>query len=97
MNEWIKCSDKLPELSYFESDNTDDPYECFPVLVYSQEEPGIYCVAYLQQEQDEAKLSFGDLSWQLYLPGNGGEIVDRDLETFTHWMPLPSSPEKQDN
>src|SRR5690349_18556236 len=90
--EWISIKDRLPPLSYLESDNEEDPYECYPVLVYSEEQPGICCVAYLVKEQDEDKWSYGDLSWELYIPSNGGDIIERDLETFTKWMPLPEPP-----
>jgi len=95
-NEWIKCSDRLPKISYIESDNEDDPYECYPVLVYSVEKPGIFCVAYLEQNQDEDDWNFEDLFWQLYIPGEGRDIINSDLKTFDYWMPLPSPPKEND-
>lgn len=87
---WISCKDRLPKISYNENDQ-NDTYTSHPVLVYCNERPGIQCVAYLVQEQDENSWNFEELSWELYIPGNGGEIIDRDFETFTHWMPLPST------
>ena len=93
MNKWIRVEDELPPLSYVESDNPDDPYECYPVLVFSNEIPGIYCIAYLQKEQDKEAWDFGELSWQIYIPGiNGGDIIDRALDEFDYWMPLPQMP-----
>lgn len=90
--EWISVKDRLPEISYFESDNESVPYESHPVLVFSSEKPGIMCVAYLCQEQDEKKWSFGDFSWESYIPGDGGNIAEIDFEVFSYWMPLPSPP-----
>jgi len=92
MMEWISIEDRMPSISFPESDNVNDPYESCPVLVYSSESPGIQCVAYLVKEQDENDLNFGDLSWELYIPGNGGDIVYKDLDIFSHWMPLPEPP-----
>jgi hypothetical protein len=92
--EWISVKEKLPPISYLESDNEDDQYECYPVLVFSEEAPGIYCVAYLVQNQDEDNWNLGDLSWQLYIPGSGGDIIDRDLEVFSLWMTLPDLPKE---
>ncbi len=89
--EWISVKDELPKLSYLESDNADDPYECYPVFVKSDER-NVFCVAYLVREQDHDKWDFGEISWELYIPGNGGDILHRDFETFTHWMELPEGP-----
>lgn len=90
--EWINVEDRLPKLSYVESDNQDDPYESYPILVYSPESPGIMCVASLIQEQNEKKWSFGEYRWEVYIPGGGGSIDEVDFETFTHWIPLPEPP-----
>lgn len=92
MNNWINIKDQLPSVSYLETNNEEDPYECYPVLVYAEEAPGIYCVAYLVQEQDENNWNFGELSWELYIPGSGGDIIGRSLENFTKWIPLPKIP-----
>ena len=89
---WISVKDKLPKISYLESYNENDPYEDYPVLVKSDENY-VFCVAYLVKEQDPNDWNFGELSWELYIPGNGGDIIYRDFEEFTHWMELPESPE----
>lgn len=39
--EWVSLKDKLPPISYLESDNADDPYESYPVLVGSEEGPDV--------------------------------------------------------
>jgi hypothetical protein len=90
MMEWIKCSDRLPEISYVESDDVDHPYEGYYVLLLSDENR--CCVGYLVKEQDEEKWSFEDLSWEIYIPGEGRSIEEVDFEVFTHWMPLPKLP-----
>jgi hypothetical protein len=89
---WFKLEEKLPPISYVESDNENDPYESYPVMVFSKESPGIQCVAHLVKEQDENDWNFGRLSWELYIPGEGGHIVNADLETFSHWRKLPKNP-----
>lgn len=94
---WFKLEEKLPTVSYLESDNENDPYEGHPVLVFSKESPGIQCVAYLVKEQDENDWNFGLLSWELYVPGEGGDIVHKDLETFSHWRKLPKNPTFEKN
>lgn len=91
---WISIKDKKPPISYLGSDNAEDLYECHPVLVLSKEEPGIYCVAYLVKNQNENHWNFGKLSWEFYIPGQGGDIIERDFDTFTHWMPLPEPPKE---
>jgi len=93
---WIKLKDQLPKVSYLESDIEDDPYESYPVLVFSKERPGIICVAHLVMEQDENNWSCGELSWELYIPGAGGEIIERNLEQFDYWMELPAMPENEE-
>lgn len=89
---WFSTKEKNPPISYLESDNFDDPYECYPVLVYSNESPGIYCIAALCKNQNEGDWDFGRLFWQLYIPGSGGDIIDRSFEIFSHWMKIPSQP-----
>jgi len=89
MTKWIRCLDKLPKISYLESDNVDDPYESYDVLLLSKE--GDYCVGYLVKEQDENKWKYGDLSWEMHIPGEGGKIEHLDFDVFTHWMPLPET------
>ena len=86
--EWIKCSDRMPELSYVESDNEDDPYECHPILLYCPQK--CMCVGYLEMNQDEESWNFKELFWSTYLPN--GNIYDLDFDKFTHWMPLPELP-----
>lgn len=87
--EWISVKDRLPQLSYVESDNEDDPYESNPILLYSNE--NIPFVGYLIKEQDEKCWDFGEFQWGCYIPG--GHINDVDFDKVTHWMPLPSPPE----
>lgn len=89
---WIRVEEQLPELSYEESDDYDHPYESYPVLVFCPERPGIQCVAYLVQDQDEESWNYGDLSWELYVPGDGRNILEVEFSVFTHWMPLPHPP-----
>lgn len=89
--EWISVNERLPPISYLESDNEDDPHEAYPVLVFSDEEPGIFSVAYLVKEQNEDRWNFGDLSWEIYIP-NGGGVDEVDFDVFSHWMPLPKPP-----
>ena len=98
--QWISVKNNLPSLSYVESDDGDDPYECLPVLVFSSEKPGICCVAYLEMNQDEDDWNFQELTWKVYVPGDNMTIEDIKFEKFTHWMPLPEPPEirlKNDN
>lgn len=90
---WNKLTDKLPPISGLFSDEDDyDEEKNYPVLVFSPQDSGIQCVACLVQEQDEMKWNFGDLSWELYIPGDGFNIIYRDLEDFTHWIELPTNP-----
>jgi len=96
MNQWISVKENPPQVSYLESNNEDDPYECYPVLVFSPERPGIFCVASLVKEQDENDWNYEELSWELYIPGNGGNIEEVDFDVFTHWMPLPEPPKVED-
>ena len=95
---WISVNDCLPKLSYQESDDATDPYEAFPVLVFNKVKDDEYefCVAYLVQNQDKESWNYGEFSWELYVPGNGGTILTRDIEEFTHWMPLPKEPNEVD-
>lgn len=90
--EWISVKDRLPEISYFESDDVEHPYESFEVMVFCPQEPGIFCVAYLVMNQNENDWNYKELSWESYIPSRGGHIEDVDFETFTHWMPLPQPP-----
>lgn len=96
MSDWIKVSDRIPQISYLESDNADDPYGCFPVLVFVPEKPGIMCVAHIEQNQDENSWNFGEYHWQVYVPGEPGDICGMDFEVVTHWMALPKAPEKNE-
>lgn len=89
--EWVDCKERLPPLSFIESDNADDPYEGHDVLVYSDEDLGICCVACLRKNQNEDSWNYGDLFWQVYIPG-AGTLTDVDFEVFTKWMPLPQLP-----
>jgi len=93
MSEWISVKERLPKISYLESDNVEDPYECYPILVFCPEKPGIFCVAHLIKNQDENDWNYDELSWELYIPGNGGSIIEVDFDFFTHWMLLPTTPE----
>jgi hypothetical protein len=90
---WISLKDDLPKLSYSARDNEDNPYECYPVLLYCPEQPGIQCVGYLVREEDKTKFDYGDLAWEVYVPGNAGNILDIDFDVFSHWTPLPTPPE----
>lgn len=92
---WISVETELPPISFLESDEEDDPYECHPVLVYSDENPGIMCVAYLEKDQDKDSWNYGDLSWSVYMPGGNLES-GLEKEVFTHWMPLPNPPSKNE-
>lgn len=89
---WNNVRDSLPPLSYNESDDTDYPYTSFSVLVFSPEKPGIMCVAYLTKNQHKDDWNFGHLYWEVYLPGEEGDIIPLDFETFTHWRKLPPLP-----
>lgn len=88
--EWISVKEKLPPLSYVESDNADDEYKAHYVLLYSNEKT--FCVGYLVKEQDEEKWSCGDLSWEVLLPGEDWTIHDINFDIFTHWCELPKPP-----
>lgn len=88
--DWIRVKEKLPKISYLESDNADDPYESYPVLLYSPEK--CCCVGYLVKNQDEGRWDYGELSWEAYIP-DVSAIHDLDFDTFTHWMPLPNRPD----
>jgi len=87
MTQWIKCSDRLPEISYLESDNQDGPYKCNPVLCFSPERPGVFCVGYLLKKNKKKR----KFSWEFYIPS--GDISQGCFEEITHWMPLPNPPE----
>lgn len=94
--EWKRVKDELPKISYLESDDYEECYRSFPVLVWYEEmnnEEGIYCVAYLIKNQNENSWNFEQLSWELYVPSGGGDILRVGLSEFTHWMPLPNKPE----
>lgn len=88
---WTKCSEKLPEISYIESDNEDDPYIGIYYLLYSPQ--NCMCVGYLTMNQEEHSFNFKELSWEIYSPD--GTIIDIDFESFTHWMPLPEPPNSE--
>ena len=92
--EWISVKDKLPQLSYVESEDSGYPYDSYNVLLYTSAAhcEGVICVGFLEQEQDEDKWEFGDFSWVCYIPDEN--IVMVPFETFTHWMPLPKPPEE---
>ena len=91
MSEWIDCKKELPQVSYLESDNEDDPYEAYNVLLLGKFEKDIF-VGYLVKEQDEDSWNVGDLSWETYIPTEGGSIENIDFDQVTHWMPLPNLP-----
>lgn len=86
--EWISVKEKLPPISYVESDDEDHPYEGIHFLLYSTQK--CMCVGYLVKDQDEKSWNHGDLSWEVYIPNE--HIEDVDFEKFTHWMPLPKPP-----
>jgi len=67
MSEWISVKERLPKISYLESDNVEDPYECYPILVFCPEKPGIFCVAHLIKNQDENDWNYDELSWEFFI------------------------------
>lgn len=86
--EWISLKDTLPP--YVDVDNYGD---WFPVLVFSREKPGNCCVAYLCKICNEEDFNYGELSWNIYVPGENGDVLMGIYFTeFTHWMPLPPPP-----
>lgn len=93
--EWISVKDQLPPVSFIESDDENVPYECHYFLVFSDEKPGIMCVASLMQIQDPEHWNEGDFYWDLYIPKCGGNTIERDFDCFTHWMHLPQPPKEK--
>lgn len=88
--EWISVSEKLPPLSFVESDDAEDPYESNMILLYISNDRGSEHSEILVGIYEEEDLSpFPNIpSWASY---NGGSW--HDLETYpTHWMPLPAPP-----
>ncbi len=90
---WISVKDRLPPLSYVESDNVDDAYEGIHFLLFTKED--VCVVGYLVQNQDKDDWNFGEYTWEIYIPCAGGLIEELDFDKVTYWMPLPKPPKKE--
>jgi hypothetical protein len=79
-NGWIKCSDRLPELTKVEDYGFDD--ECWdvsaPVLVIDEYH------GFVVAEYDHCRAS-GNRGW--------GSVEGQQLERVTYWLPIPEPPD----
>lgn len=83
--EWIKCSDRLPELTLRHGDDNNKFSECVLVSVNNGE---WYCVAILEA----VRPSYERLLWLSYETDTNIELYSSG-DKVTHWMPLPEPPQ----
>jgi hypothetical protein len=89
--EWISVKDKLPPVSFVESDVESDPYEPYPVLFFI---PGHSDGEIVVGWYEEENLSpFPNIP--RFVLWNGHNMDDStEVGEPTHWMPLPEPPKR---
>lgn len=84
MSEWIKCSERLPEVGVY-------------VLAYidGEIEPCVCCLENKKSLFDEHTTEWEPSFTHYETAGYDHVISDIDQGKVTHWMPLPQPPEAE--